>query len=78
MDMCITEEPSDANGNRLGIEILHQNSGYDNSNNNNANKHRNNNKRVIVSNGLFMAVDNSNMETSDYFDDKHHDTRKHQ
>lgn len=66
----IAEEPLAANGNHLGFEI-HQNSGYN----------RNNNNR----NNGFYAADvessysnsNSNIETSDYFDDKYFETRKH-
>lgn len=67
------EEPLAANGNHLGFEI-HQNSGY-NRNNNNRN------------NGFYAAEaaadaesgysSNSNIETSDYFDDKYDETRKH-
>lgn len=69
-----TEEPLAANGNHLGFEI-HQNSGY-NRNNNNRN------------NGFYGAAaaatdvestysSNSNIETSDYFDDKYYEMRKH-
>lgn len=71
-----TEEPLAANGNHLGFEI-HQNSGYNRNNNNNRN---NGYYAADVESGYSYSNSNdgnSNVETSDYFDDKYFETRKH-
>ncbi|XP_055300001.1 uncharacterized protein LOC129567297 [Sitodiplosis mosellana] len=72
------QEPLAANGNHLGFEI-HQNSGYNNNNRNN--NHRNNGFSAadVESgyNGYSYSNSNSNVDTSDYFDDKYFETRKY-